>query len=156
MTLMNIIRRAFAQFGRPSADTFIGTWTDDGGGTTNIYTTIDETSASDVDYIESVQAPSSTPYVTALTTLEDPVSSTGHIVRVRYGKDAAGGSQINLDVELRQGYVNEGTPGTLIASWSYTDISDTLTTASETLTGPQADSITDYSDLALRFVANQV
>lgn len=156
MTLMNIIRRAFAQFGRPSADTSIGNWVDEGAGTTNIYTSIDETSASDVDYIESDQAPSSSPYVTALTTLEDPVSSAGHIIRARYGKDAAGGSQIDLTVELRQGYTNEGSPGTLIATHSYTDISDTLTTAVETLTGGEADAITDYSDLFLRFVANQV
>ena len=156
MKTAHLIRRAFAQFGRPSADTSIGTWTDDGGGTTNIYQTIDESSASDADYIESVQNPSSAPYVTALTTLEDPVSSAGHIVRVRYGKDASGGAQVDLTVELRQGYVNEGSPGTLIATHSYTDISDTLTTAAETLTGGEADAITDYSDLFLRFVANQV
>ena len=145
-----------AQFGRPSADTTIGTYTDQGGGSTNIYTTIDEVSPSDADYIKSVLAPSSAAYVTKLSTLEDPVSSSGHVVRYRYAKNAAGGAQIDLTVELRQGYVNEGTPGTLIKQWSHTNISETMTTQAQTLSGAEADSITDYTDLYLRFVANQV
>lgn len=154
--MMNLITRAFAQFGRPSADTSIGTWTDQAAGTTNIYQSIDEISFSDADYIQSVSAPSSAPYVTKLTTLEDPVSSSGHTVRYRYAKSAAGGAQIDLTVELRQGYTNEGSPGTLIATHSYTNISDTVTQAAETLTTGEADTITDYTDLYLRFVANQV
>lgn len=145
-----------AQFARPSTDTTIGTYTDQGGGTTNIYTTIDETVASDADYIQSVLAPANAPYVTKLSTIEDPVSSTGHVVRYRYGKNAAGGSQIDLTVELRQGYTNEGAQGTLIANWAHTNISDTLATAAQTLSAGQADAITDYANLYLRFVANQV
>lgn len=144
------------QYGRPSADTSIGTYTDQVGGATNIYTTIDEVAADDADYIRSVAAPANAPYVCALSTLEDPVSSTGHIVRYRYAKDASGGAQIDLTVQLRQGYVNEGTPGTLIASWSHTNISNTFTTAAQTLSGAEADAITNYGSLFLRFVSNQV
>lgn len=145
-----------AQFGRPSADTSIGTFTDNGGGTSNIFQAIDESSANDSDYIKSVSAPSNAPYVTKLSTVEDPVSSSGHIVRYRYAKDASGGAQINLTVQLRQGYTNEGSPGTLIASWSHTDISNTFTDAAQTLSGAEADAITTYADLYLRFVFNQV
>ena len=96
-----------AQFGRPEADSSIGTYTDQAAGTTNIYTTIDESSASDADYIQSVSAPSSAPYVTRLSDMEDPVSSSGHVVRWRRQKNAAGGATVNLTVQLRQGYTNE-------------------------------------------------
>lgn len=146
-----------AQFGRPIADTTIGTYTDEAAGTTNIYTGIDETVAEDTEYVKSVSAPSSAVYVTALTSsLEDPVSSSGHVQRVRYRKSAAGGAQINLTVELRQAYVAEGTQGTLIATHAYTDIAETWVTGSETLTSGEADAITDYTDLALRYVFTQV
>lgn len=145
-----------AQFGRPSTDTTLGNWEEDDGTVVTIYDQIDEASFDDGDYIRSELAPSSSVYVTKLTTVEDPVSSTGHVVRYRYGKSAAGGAQMDLTVELRQGYVSEGTPGTLIKQWVHTNISDTITAAAQTLSGAEADSITDYSSLYLRFVANQV
>lgn len=145
-----------AQFGRPSTDTTRDNWEEDDGTTTSIFDQIDEAVIDDADYIRTVLAPTSDVYVTKFTTLEDPVSSTGHIVRYRYGKSAAGGAQIDLTVELRQGYVNEGAQGTLIKQWTHTNISETLTTAAQTLSGAEADSITDYTDLYLRIVANQV
>lgn len=146
-----------AQFGRPSADTSIGTYTDQGGGTTNIFGTIDEASPSDADFIRSVVAPANAPYATKLTNLEDPLASTGHVIRCRMAKDAAGGAQIDATVQLRQGYVSEGAPGTLIATIPSTaNISETFTTFSHTLSGAEADAITDYTSLYIRIVANQV
>lgn len=144
-----------AQFGRPSTDTTNEGYTNEAAGSTNIYQSIDETSASDADYIQSASAPTSDVYVTKLTTLEDPVSSSGHVIRYRYAKSASGGAQIDLTVQLRQGYTNEGSPGTLIKEWSHTDISNTAATQSQTLAGAEADAITDYTDLYLRFVFNQ-
>lgn len=145
-----------AQFARPSADTTVGSWEDELAGTTDIFQSIDEAVADDDDFITSETAPSSSFYVTALSTIEDPQSSSGHTVRYRYQKDASGGAQIDIDVELREGYVSEGTPGTLIASQSHTDISNGWTDGSFTLSSGEADSITDYSDLFLRIVADQV
>jgi hypothetical protein len=52
--------------------------------------------------------------------------------------------------------VNEGTPGTQIAQWTHTAIAETITAAAQTLSGAEADAITDYTDLYLRFVGNQV
>lgn len=144
-----------AQYGRPSADTSIGGYTDQLGGTTNIFQKIDEAVADDADYVRSALAPSSAPYVTKFTAVEDPQSSSGHIVRYRYAKDAAGGATINLTVQLRQGYTNEGSPGTLIKEWTHSNIGESWTLAEQTLSSGEADSITDYSDLFLRFVANQ-
>jgi hypothetical protein len=144
-----------AQFGRPSTDTF-REWEEDDGTTTDIFDQIDETSFDDADYIRTPVAPTSDVYVTKLTTLEDPQVSTGHVVRYRYRKDTTGGAQIDLTVQLRQGYVNEGTPGTQIAQWTHTAIAETITAAAQTLSGAEADAITDYTDLYLRFVGNQV
>lgn len=144
-----------AQFGRPSADTSIGTYTDQAGGTTNIYATMDESAADDGDYIKSVTAPSSAPYVTKLTSVTDPASSTGHVVRVRCRNGVAGARAIDLTAQLRQGYTNEGSPGTLIATLSQATVSGSFTTYSATLTGGEADSITDYGSLYIRIVANQ-
>jgi hypothetical protein len=146
------------QLAEPIADSSIGSYTDQAGGTTNIYTTIDEGSASpnDADYIKSPLAPASSPYVAKVTSLSDPLSSSGHIIRARLAKDAAGGAQIDATVQLRQGYVSEGTPGTLIATLTQANVTDTFTTYSYTLSGAEADAITDYTSLYLRVVANQV
>src|SRR4051812_47483517 len=116
-----------AQFGRPSADTLRDNWEEDDGTTVNIFDQIDETPFDDADYIRTVLVPTSDVYVTKLTAVTDPLQSTGHILRWRHKKDAAAGAQINLVVELRQGYTNEGAQGTLITSKTDNNISDTIT-----------------------------
>lgn len=144
------------QYGRPSADTLIGNYQDQGGGTTNIYTTIDETSASDADYIRSPTNPANEVFVCALSSVTDPVSSSSHTIRVRAGTDqSSGGRQIDMTAQLRQGYVNEGSPGTLIATLSQTSIAaGSFTTYTATLSGAEADAITNYGSLFLRIVMN--
>lgn len=145
-----------AQFARPSTDTTRDNWEEDDGTTTSIYDQIDETVADDTDYIRTGLTPTSDVYVTKLTSVTDPVSSTGHIVRYRYRKDSSAGEQIDITVQLRQGYTNEGSPGTLIAAQTHTDASGAAWNAGTfTLTAGEADSITDYADLYLRFVGNK-
>lgn len=137
------------QFGRPDADDANpGAWTTDAGGSSNLFGAIDESSPSDVDYVQSPLAPATAIYRCTLSNIEDPVSSTGHVVRYRYSKDAAGGAQINLVVRLKQG-------STTIASWTHNNISETWTAAAQTLSGAEADAITDYNDLRLEFEATQ-
>jgi hypothetical protein len=145
-----------AQFGRPSTDTTRDNWEEDDGTTVDIWDQIDEVAADDADYIRTVLTPTSDVYVTKLTTIEDPISSTGHTVRYRYGKSAAGGDQIDLIVQLRQGYVNEGTLGTLIAAQTHTNVGAFPVAGSIALSGAEADAITNYADLFIRFVANKV
>lgn len=104
----------------------------------------------------SITAGSSVPSITAITktyTCEvslsdqgDPQASFGHVVSYRYQKSATGGQVADLTVGLYQG-------STLIASWTHQNIDVGWTTAGQTLSGGQADSITDYSDLRLRFAA---
>lgn len=145
-----------AQFARPSVDTTRDNWEEDDGTTVDIFDQIDEAAADDADYIRTVLTPTSDVYVCKLSSVSDPLSSINHTVRFRYGKDASGGDQIDLTVQLRQGYVNEGTPGTLIATVAtLTDIASGWNAGTYTLSGAEADAITNYGDLYLRFVANK-
>lgn len=145
------------QFARPDTDTNNpGSFTDQGGGSSNIYTTIDEASADDGDYIRSPQSPASAVYVARLSDVTDPSSSSNHVMRMRTSTDLGSQESIDFTQQLRQGYVNEGTPGTLIASQSRNAVtSTTWTTSSYTLSGAEADAITDYTDLFFRFLVNK-
>lgn len=145
-----------AQFGRPSVDTTRTGWTEDDGGTTDIFDQIDEAALDDADYIKTAAPPGSNVYVTKLTTVVDPVSSSGHTIRVRARKQPTGGAQVNLVTQLRQGYTNEGAQGTLIATLTQNDLTDAFVTGSLGLSGAEADAITNYGDLYLRIVATQV
>lgn len=144
------------QKARPTTDTTRDNWEEDDGTTASIFDQIDEAVADNADYIRTGLAPTNDVFVTELTNLEDPVSSADHKITYRYGKDVAGGAQIDITVQLRQGYTNEGSPGTLIKEWVHANVSDAVTEVVQTLSGGEADSITDYTSLFLRFVANQV
>jgi len=85
-----------------------------------------------------------------LGSVGDPSSSAGHIVRVRGLVDVVYGGAMDLQTELRQGASALSTA----ATWN-----DALTASAQTFThtlsGAQADAITDYSTLRLRFTATQ-
>ena len=139
----------------PDSDTLVGSWTNEVGATSNLYQSVDERiTANDSDYIQSDVSPSSSPVVVALpASISDPLTSGDHVLAYRYALDGSG--TINLVVELRQGYVNEGSQGTLIAQWTHNSIGS-IATAEQTLSGAQADAITNYSSLFVRMVANEV
>lgn len=133
------------QFAAPDSDVSnAGSWT-----TTNLFEKVDEATASDADFISSPSAPSNAACVLGLSNVTDPVSSTGHKLRVRYRKAAGSSHQMNLTYRLLQG-------GTQIGTWTATDIGTSFTTGEQTLTGGEADSITDYSDLRVELSANKV
>lgn len=145
------------QFARPDATTTLGNYTDHAGGVTNIHLTIDEVSADDADFIRSPISPANEVYVCSLSDVTDPVSSSGHIMRMRTSTDqASGGETLDFTQQLRQGYTNEGAQGTLIASQSRTGVSNsTWTTSAYTLSAVEADAITDYTALFYRFLVNK-
>jgi len=126
-----------AQFLRPASDTSAGAWLPSTGST--LYGTIDESSASDADYDYTE---SESTFEVALSTGTDPSLSTGHIVRYR----AAGNDVLDLIVTLKQG-------ATPIAQWTEPAASSTFTDYSHTLSGGEADAITDYTALSLHFEA---
>ena len=112
-----------AQFARPVSDVTVNAgWTTDLGGTSNLYASIDEATASDTDYVIEDQSTSDDLEV-MLGSISDPVSSLGHVVRFRYRKSATGGNSRSLTVGLYQG-------GTLIASAVVTPSLDTFSDGS--------------------------
>jgi|GEM_PF-3317699 len=137
-----------AQFARPSSDVDVGSpaWTDEGGGSTNIYQSIDEYDAGvDADYIKSNPNADLNPYVAGLGTISDPQSSTGHVIRWRAKRDKTN-KTLTLVVSLYEGDTHE------VASSSISDTAlDSFTTSTYTLTAGQADSIASYADLRLQF-----
>lgn len=145
-----------AQFARPDQDATIGNFTDQSGGTTNIFQAIDESSLNDSDFIRSPTSPSNEVYVCRLSDVVDPNSSTGHVMRMRTSCDQDAQETLDFTQQLRQGYTNEASQGTLIASQSRNSVSSTTwTTSSYTLSGAEADAITDYTALYFRFVVNK-
>jgi len=151
-----------AQYATPDADLVDGAWLDEGAAAVDLYNGLPPLTpgtleaADDATYIVSESNPSASACGFGLSNIEDPVSQTGHIMRWRRYKSAAGGGQIDLTVDLRKAYVNEGTPGTSITSQSDNDLSETVANATPyTLNSGEADAITDYTDLQIRFVADQ-
>jgi hypothetical protein len=134
-----------SQFARPDGDTTItGLWVNEAAGTTNLFQSIDEVTASDTDYVQSASNPDGTAlYECGLSNATDPAVSTGHVIRYRMGKDITAGRTINVDVALYQGT-------SLVVSWTHLDM-DAAASHEQTLTGPQTDAITDYADIRFRF-----
>ncbi len=138
-----------AQFVRPSGDGTLNGWTDDGGGTTNIYTTIDEVSPSDADYIEALNGTNATVDFTT-TTVTDPVSSSGHILRFRIQGTGSGGPE-RCELQLWQGDASQiATTGVQASRAAWDTKTYTLDGATE------ADAITDYTTLKFRVISSNL
>ncbi len=140
------------QFARPDADISKGTWDDPNPGNNNnlLWDDVDEATRSDADYIRSANLGGATTTSTMqlrLSDVVDPQRSDNHFVKYTYRKSAAGGNTIDLSITLLQGT-------TVIATWSHSNIGNTFTLATQTLTPTQADSITNYNDLRLEFTGS--
>lgn len=142
-----------AQKARPSADVTDGNWLNESASNTNLYQSIDEADTpTDTDWIQSGANPSADLVEVSLSSVTDPALSTGHILRYRTRLDAAvAGGAMSLVTELRQGTSALSTP----VSDTIAPASTTETTNTVTLSGAQADAITDYSTLRLRSTATQ-
>jgi hypothetical protein len=145
-----------SQFARPSIDAFVDSYTNEVGAAVNLFQSIDEVVADDTDFVKSSLTPANKAYVTKLSAVVDPLSSIGHILRYRIGKDVASGDRLDQTVELRQGYVSEASPGTLIHQQVHVDVGVFPIAGTFTLTAAEADSITDYTNLFIRLVSNKV
>lgn len=136
-----------AQFARPNGQSGVAniTGTPD---SINRYANVDESVASDTDYVYGTN--NTTHQIDfSLSAVTDPASSTGHVLRYRVAKTNAGvvdggGNSVDVTVEVRQS-------GTLIASDVARTVDGTWTTYSYTLTAAEADAITDYTALQIRF-----
>ena len=132
-----------AQFARPSSDVTTTNWTRSSG-TNAYYTYIDEVTPDNADYVQTQTANSG--FEVLLSAVDDPQSNTGHIIRVRNWMVGSGAG------EQRTILLLQGT--TTIATLITGTLSRTVGTQNNiTLTTAQADAITDYSNLRLRFTA---
>lgn len=135
-----------AQILLPESDNLAGSWN-----TTPLWSKVDDDStvspSGDGTAITSDNNTSPDNAIFTLTDGTDPASSTGHILRARWNKDATGGHAINAVLDLYQG--DPSTSGTLIATLSVTGIGATEQEDTYTLSAAEADSITDYTDLWL-------
>jgi len=127
----------------PISDISSGTWS-----IVPLYPKIDETIPDDSDYIYSSADPINDPCEFLLGSEQDPNTSIDHILSYRYSRSGTTG-QLNLTVQ-----VVEGT--TIIATWTHTNINTGWLDAQQTLSESQANSITNYSNLRIRFTANTV
>lgn len=139
------------QFARPDEDVLKGGWTDVAGGDGDgaLYDEVDESTRNDADFARSATLTilgQTDTWVMGLTSVEDPQTSSNHIVRYVYKKDG-GAVNVRLTVRLLEG-------GTQIASWTHTNIGTSSTLATQTLSAGEANSITNYSNLRLEFTAD--
>jgi hypothetical protein len=74
------------QFLRPDGDIQADGWTTNAGGSTNLWDTINEVSANDADFVQSVVGPTNDELIVTLTDTADPHASDGHNVNFRYRK----------------------------------------------------------------------
>jgi hypothetical protein len=136
-------RRSFLSVGvavqvaRPVADLSNTGWVPSSG--SDLYPMVGETVRDDGTYISAT-------VVGALcevdfADLADPAVSTGHLPTLVLSAPGGGG----ITIRLRQGT-------TTIAAWTYHP-GPTATEYTPTLSGPEADSITDYTALRLQFEA---
>lgn len=127
-----------AQFSRPETpDVSTGGWT-----VTPLYEKIDEATYSDSDYITSSKNASADICEVNLSAVSDPTIHTGHTVRFRARCDKS--SNGNIVATLMQGT-------TVIRSYDTGYLPTSFTPYSFTLTEGEAQAITDYSGLSLRF-----
>lgn len=130
---------------RPNADSSLGGWTDQASGTTNIYQSIDDVTPSDSDYVQSASLPTSSVARFKLSNGDDPGSDNNHFVVYRYRKPENAGT-VNLTVRLMEGTTTR-------ATWTHNGIGTEWTTVNQLLSGAEAASITDYTNLYIELEA---
>ncbi len=137
-----------AQIAYPASDISTGSWTDEGSSFNDgsLFTSIQEVSEdSDVSYI--LDAAANTTSECSLDSLTDPVGNVGHIIRCWMRSSGSGGPE-RLVVALFEGATQRATSG------NFSNRSGTYAEKTYALTTGEADSITAYTDLRLRFIAS--
>jgi len=132
------------QFSYAVADVASGLWNPSVSGL--LYPMIDEIIYDDSDYIYSPYSPNNTYCEVLLSGLVDPITPSGHIVSYRF-RDYPVSGQSSVTVGLYQG-------GSLISSYTHASVASGFQYGGFALSNAEADSITDYTNLRLRFTAN--
>ncbi len=132
-----------AQFARPDSDVTLTNFD------SPFWSRVDEVSPDDgtTEQRSSFDVAAGALYELTLSSVTDPVSSTGHILRVRHFSSPTLVTGQVL-IELRQG------ASTVIASATF-DAPASYNTFTLNLSGPETDAITDYGDLRVRGTTQQ-
>ncbi len=133
-----------AQVAAPASDGTLGSWQSTGA---NLFSSIDEYPANDSDYISTFTKNSRCRI--KLASMSDPNSSTGHKMYYRIKGDGSA----NIVVRLYSGGTSSVGTGTLIKTWTHSPAPASFTDYDQTLSGGEADAITDYANLYLEFEA---
>lgn len=131
------------QFARPSSDISSGNWTPSTG--IDLYAMLDEATPSDTDFVRSGNSPVADTCEVLLSTVVDPVQSTDYIVRYRIRKQGA--ATVSLTFYLMEGVTQR-------ATWTESALPEAETTYEHALSGAEIDSISDHSNIRLRWEAN--
>jgi hypothetical protein len=134
-----------ATFLRPNSDITVGSWSPTSGN--DLFAMLDEVTPNDSDYVYSEDAPVSSVAEVGLQSGIDPAVSDAHVVRYRYHKSGSG--TINLTFYLMEGVTQR-------ATWAHNNISVVVAEGEYILSAAEADSITDYSALRIRWSATEV
>ena len=128
-----------AQYMRPDADVALGGWTNPS------FSVIDEATANDADFTESMGNPANDILIVSLGDNSDPNTNAGHVLRYRYQNTTS--EDLDLVVKLKQGAAT-------IATITHTAIPNVWTQADNALSESDVANITDYNDLRISFDAN--
>ena len=134
-----------------------GSWTDEAGGTTNLHTACND---SDEDkYLKSVISPSTAPITFKLDAPSGtPGTGTWTVGFAVLKLPNSTAPQIDGVVQIREGYTNEGSPGTLIATLTKTNVAAAggliFSTFTHDFSAGEVAAITDPTDLYARLTAN--
>lgn len=134
------------QYARPDTDTSDGSWLNNAGSNTNLYSYVDETSVNDSDYIHSIDGMASADTVElGLSSVTDPENAANHTVfyRAKMAEGMMGGGP-DLTVALFQG-------GSQIATKTDSGLTTSFSDDNLNLSTSEANNITDYGDLRIKF-----
>lgn len=137
------------EYQRPISDISAGSWT-----VAPLWSKVDEVVIDDADFItsETLVSPGNTSNADLrLNARGDPLSSTGQIISIRAKVTFTLGLNGGIRGELRQG---NNVTSTLIGTLTTDALTTSYVTYTYTLSGAEADSITDYGDLFLRLYGN--
>ena len=127
----------------PISDITVTNFEDEGAGTTDIFNSLNEGEpGSAADYIQTTSGAGGT-YECTLTSKGDPTASDYHYILFGFEK-AAVGDTMSVRATLLEGAVQR-------AQWIYNNIAQGETQVQELLSGAEADSLTAYGDLRMRW-----
>lgn len=133
-----------AQYSRPSSDVDITSWTCSTG--SDRYALVDESVANDdTDYIwRSATHVLPTDATMGMSSVTDPVSSSGHILRARARLESAGGATLTCTLS---------DSGSIITTQDFLMDDTGYATFEYTLSGAEADAIVDYATFKIYVLA---